>query len=44
MSKASQEDTLQALTKLGVVKLNTTVVDYKDDIIVVMEKPFKLKI
>jgi NADH dehydrogenase len=25
------------------VKLNTTVVDYKDDIIVVMEKPFKLK-
>ena len=32
MSKASQEDTLEALTKLGVVvKLNTTVVDYIDD-------------
>lgn len=32
MSKASQDDTLKALTKLGVVvKLNTTVVDYKDD-------------
>ena len=32
MSKASQEDTLDALTKLGVVvKLNTTVVDYIDD-------------
>ncbi|WP_367753081.1 NAD(P)/FAD-dependent oxidoreductase [Flavobacterium sp. WC2430] len=32
MSKASQEDTLDALTKLGVVvKLNTTVVDYVDD-------------
>jgi NADH dehydrogenase len=32
MSKESQEDTLEALTKLGVVvKLNTRVVDYKDD-------------
>jgi NADH dehydrogenase len=32
MSKKSQEDTLEALTKLGVVvKLNTRVVDYKDD-------------
>jgi NADH dehydrogenase len=32
MSKESQEDTLDALTKLGVVvKLNTRVVDYKDD-------------
>lgn len=32
MSKASQEDTLDALTKLGVVvKLNTRVVDYVDD-------------
>ncbi|MFE3867767.1 NAD(P)/FAD-dependent oxidoreductase [Flavobacterium sp. LS2P90] len=32
MSKASQENTLEALTKLGIiVKLNTTVVDYIDD-------------
>ncbi|MNF22669.1 NADH dehydrogenase [compost metagenome] len=32
MSKESQEDTLEAVTKLGVVvKLNTRVVDYKDD-------------
>jgi NADH dehydrogenase len=32
MSVASQEDTLEAVTKLGVVvKLNTRVVDYKDD-------------
>lgn len=32
MSKKSQQDTLEALTKLGVVvKLNTRVVDYKDD-------------
>ncbi|SDW47588.1 NAD(P)/FAD-dependent oxidoreductase [Flavobacterium degerlachei] len=32
MSKASQEDTYKALTELGVViKLNTRVVDYKDD-------------
>ncbi|REG97954.1 NAD(P)/FAD-dependent oxidoreductase [Flavobacterium aquicola] len=32
MSKESQQDTLNALTKLGVVvKLNTRVVDYKDD-------------
>jgi NADH:ubiquinone reductase (H+-translocating) len=32
MSKQSQEDTLEAVTKLGVVvKLNTRVVDYKDD-------------
>ncbi len=32
MSIASQQDTLEALTKLGVVvKLNTRVVDYKDD-------------
>ena len=32
MSKASQEDTLEALTKLGVVvKLNSRVVDYVDD-------------
>jgi NADH dehydrogenase len=32
MSKASQEDTLEAITQLGVVvKLNTRVVDYKDD-------------
>lgn len=34
MSKASQTDTLEALTKLGVVvKLNTKVVDYRDDIV-----------
>jgi NADH dehydrogenase len=32
MSKDSQKDTLEAITKLGVVvKLNTRVVDYKDD-------------
>ena len=32
MSKASQTDTLKAVTQLGVVvKLNTRVVDYKDD-------------
>jgi NADH dehydrogenase len=32
MSEASQKDTLDAVTKLGViVKLNTRVVDYKDD-------------
>lgn len=32
MSKASQEDTLEAITKLGViVKLNARVVDYKED-------------
>lgn len=32
MSVASQQDTLEAVTKLGVVvKLNTRVVDYKDD-------------
>lgn len=32
MSKASQKDTLEALTALGVVvKLNTRVVDFKDD-------------
>ncbi|WP_281298988.1 NAD(P)/FAD-dependent oxidoreductase [Flavobacterium limnophilum] len=32
MSKQSQEDTLEAVTKLGViVKLNTRVIDYKDD-------------
>jgi NADH dehydrogenase len=32
MSKQSQEDTLDAVTKLGVVvKLNTRVIDYKDD-------------
>lgn len=32
MSKESQADTLEAVTKLGVlVKLNTRVVDYKDD-------------
>jgi NADH dehydrogenase len=32
MSKESQEDTLKAVTQLGVVvKLNTRVVDYKDD-------------
>lgn len=32
MSKKSQQDTLEALTKMGViVKLNTRVVDYKDD-------------
>jgi hypothetical protein len=46
MSKASQEDTLEALTKLGVVEI-------KHDrcrlygmtlCILVMEKPFKLKI
>jgi NADH dehydrogenase len=34
MSKASQKDTLEALTELGVVvKLNTRVVDYKEDIV-----------
>lgn len=34
MSKKSQQDTYDALTKLGVVvKLNTRVVDYKDDIV-----------
>lgn len=34
MSKQSQEDTLEALTKLGVaVKLNATVTDYVDDIV-----------
>ncbi len=34
MSKQSQEDTLEAVTKLGVVvKLNTRVIDYKDDIV-----------
>jgi NADH dehydrogenase len=34
MSVASQQDTLEAVTKLGVVvKLNTRVVDYKDDIV-----------
>lgn len=34
MSTASQEDTLKAVTQLGVVvKLNTRVVDYKDDIV-----------
>ena len=34
MSKASQQDTLDALTKMGVVvKLNTRVTDYKDDIV-----------
>jgi NADH dehydrogenase len=32
MSKASQDDTLKALTNLGVVvQLNTQVVDYVDD-------------
>jgi len=32
MSKESQEDTLEAVTQLGViVKLNTRVIDYKDD-------------
>ncbi len=32
MSKESQEDTLKAITNLGVVvKLNTTVIDYKED-------------
>ncbi len=32
MSEASQKDTLEALTKLGVVvKLNTKVIDYKED-------------
>lgn len=32
MSKASQEDTFKALSELGVViKLNTRVIDYKDD-------------
>jgi NADH dehydrogenase len=32
MSKASQQDTFDALTKMGVVvRLNTQVVDYKDD-------------
>jgi NADH dehydrogenase len=32
MSKASQEDTYEALSELGVViKLNTRVIDYKDD-------------
>ena len=32
MSKASQKDTLDAITKLGViVKLNSQVIDYKDD-------------
>jgi NADH dehydrogenase len=32
MSKDSQKDTLEAITKLGViVKLNTRVIDYKDD-------------
>jgi len=35
MSKDSQKDTLEALTKLGVVvKLNTKVVDYVDDTVV----------
>ncbi|WP_268846668.1 NAD(P)/FAD-dependent oxidoreductase [Flavobacterium aestivum] len=34
MSKESQVDTLEAITQLGViVKLNTRVVDYKDDIV-----------
>jgi NADH dehydrogenase len=34
MSKESQVDTLEATTKLGiVVKLNTRVVDYKDDLV-----------
>lgn len=34
MSKESQEDTLEAITKLGVVvKLNTTVTDYIDDVV-----------
>jgi NADH dehydrogenase len=34
MSKESQADTLEAVTQLGVVvKLNTRVVDYKDDIV-----------
>jgi NADH dehydrogenase len=34
MSKQSQEDTLEAVTKLGVVvKLNATVTDYVDDIV-----------
>ncbi|MEE1899307.1 NAD(P)/FAD-dependent oxidoreductase [Flavobacterium rakeshii] len=34
MSKASQQDTLDALTKLGViVKLNTRVTDYVDDVV-----------
>jgi NADH dehydrogenase len=31
MSKASQEDTLKALTNLVVVQLNTQVTDYVDD-------------
>ncbi|RZJ74704.1 MAG: NAD(P)/FAD-dependent oxidoreductase, partial [Flavobacterium sp.] len=34
MSKKSQEDTYEALTKMGViVKLNTRVTDYKDDVV-----------
>lgn len=34
MSAASQQNTLQSLTKMGViVKLNTRVVDYKDDLV-----------
>ena len=34
MSKASQEDTLDAVTKLGVVvKLNAKVIDYVDDVV-----------
>lgn len=34
MSKESQEDTLKAVTDLGVVvKLNTTVIDYIDDVV-----------
>jgi NADH dehydrogenase len=34
MSKKSQEDTYEALKKLGVIiKLNTRVVDYKDDVV-----------
>lgn len=34
MSEASQKDTLEAVTKLGVVvKLNTRVTDYKDDLV-----------
>jgi NADH:ubiquinone reductase (H+-translocating) len=34
MSEASQKDTFEALTKMGVVvKLNTRVIDFKDDIV-----------
>jgi NADH dehydrogenase len=45
MSKASQEDTLEALTKLGVVEIHDRCRLYGMTLcILVMEKQFKLKI